>query len=61
MDQSAELLYQHLIVCYQKSGRLAEAVEAYEHCQVALSSLIGRRPSPETEALRRSILAAGGR
>lgn len=60
VDQAAELVYQHLIVCYQKSGRLAEAVEAYEHCQVALSSLIGRRPSPETEALRRSILAAGG-
>ena len=59
VDQAAEMLYQHLIVCYQKSGRLAEAAEAYERCQVALSSLIGRRPSAETEALRRSILGAG--
>ena len=59
VDQAAELLYQHLIACYQKSGRSAEAVEAYERCQIALSSLVGRRPSAETEALRRSILAAG--
>lgn len=57
VDQAAELLYQRLMVCYQKSGRVAEAAEAYERCRVALSSLIGRRPSAETEALWRSILA----
>lgn len=58
VDQAAELFYQHLMMCYQKSGRLVEAVEAYEGCQVALSSLLGRRPSAETEALRQSILRA---
>jgi DNA-binding SARP family transcriptional activator len=57
VDQGAELLYQRLIVCYQKSGRFAEAAEAYERCQQALGSLMGRQPSRETEGLGRSILA----
>ncbi|MEK6209275.1 MAG: BTAD domain-containing putative transcriptional regulator [Pseudomonadota bacterium] len=55
IDQAAEPLYQRLMACYQKTGRLAEAIEAYRNCQEALSSLFGRRPSAETETLGRSL------
>ncbi len=58
VDQAAELFYQRLIICYQKSEQLHAAMEAYQHCQEALSSLMGRPPSAETEALCRSLSAA---
>ena len=58
VDQTAELLYQRLMVCYQESGQLGHAVETYQCCREALSSLMGLRPSAETEALSRSLLAA---
>ena len=58
VDQAAELFYQRLMICYQKSEQLHEAMEAYQRCQEALSSLMGRRPSAETEALCRSLSAA---
>lgn len=57
VDQGAEALYQQLMACCQKSGRLAEAAETYERCQQALGSLMGRQPSRETEGLGRPILA----
>ena len=61
VDQAAEMLYQRLMLCYYKCGRLAEVAEAYDHCQVALSGLTGRPPSPETEALRQSLLSDSSR
>ncbi len=61
VDQTAELLYQRLMVCYQESGQLGHAVEAYQRCREALSSLMGRRPSAETEALCRSLSVANSK
>ena len=58
VDQTAELLYQRLMVCYQESGQLGHAVEAYQCCREALFSMMGRRPSAETEALCRSLSIA---
>lgn len=61
VDQTAELLYQRLMVCYQECGQLGHAVEAYQRCREALSSLMGRRPSAETEALCRSLPVANSK
>ena len=55
VDAQAEQIYQRLMTCYQQTGRAAEAEAAYQRCIVGLATGAQRRPSPETEYLRRMI------
>jgi DNA-binding SARP family transcriptional activator len=55
-DVVAEELYQHLMICYQRLGRKAEAIEVYSRLKKTLHSHHGVAPSPETEAIYRSVL-----
>jgi DNA-binding SARP family transcriptional activator len=54
-DPLAEDLHRRLMVCYKRLGRPAEAMAAYQRCQTALSAF-GLHPSPETQALVRTLL-----
>lgn len=55
VDDVAEDLYLRLMACYKALGRTAEAVAVYERCRRTLSTVLGVKPSAETEALRRSL------
>jgi ATP/maltotriose-dependent transcriptional regulator MalT/DNA-binding SARP family transcriptional activator len=55
VDDRAEELYRHLIALYQRLGRRAEALAVYERCHTALRVAVGVAPSPETEALVRTL------
>jgi DNA-binding SARP family transcriptional activator len=55
LESTAEPLYQRLMTCYLRSGRRAQAEEAYRRCLAALSAQSGKRPSAETEFLRQAI------
>jgi DNA-binding SARP family transcriptional activator len=56
VDDLAEELYRHLIICYQKLGRKAEALSVYSRCKKTLSVALGIEPSSETKALYQKIL-----
>jgi DNA-binding SARP family transcriptional activator len=56
VDELAEELYRHLIICYQRLGRQAEALSVYRRCKRTLSASLGIEPSSETEAIYRTIL-----
>ena len=56
VDELAEELYRHLIMCYQRLGRQAEALSVYRRCKRTLSASLGIEPSSETEAIYRTIL-----
>lgn len=49
-DPLAEGFYRHLMLCYQRLERRAEAIEAYNRCRKALAAL-KVEPSAETRAL----------
>ena len=51
VESTVEPLYQRLIACYLRTGRVALAEEAYRRCLAALSAQSGKRPSAETEFL----------
>jgi len=53
-DPLAEGLYRNLIVCYGAMQRRAEAIEAFNRCRKALSSL-KVEPSAETRALYEAL------
>ena len=56
VDHLAEEFHQRLMVCYQKLGRMADAVKVYERCRKTLAAGLGVEPSKELEALYRSLL-----
>lgn len=56
MDSLAEEAYQRLMLSYQRMGRRAEALVVYERCRKNLSAMFGIKPSPETEAIYKSLL-----
>jgi ATP/maltotriose-dependent transcriptional regulator MalT/DNA-binding SARP family transcriptional activator len=58
LDNLAEDLYRNLMLCYRELGRPAEALQVYRRCRELLSVVLGVQPSPETEAVRRSLSAA---
>ena len=60
LDNLAEDLYRSLMVCYRELGRTAEAMRVYRRCRELLSVVLALPPSPETEAVRRSLEAGGG-
>jgi DNA-binding SARP family transcriptional activator len=55
VDETAEELYRRLMTCLLRLGRGAEALAVYERCRKILSSHLGVAPSPETEAVFRSL------
>lgn len=56
VDELAEEFYQRLMKCYLLMGKKAEALSVYKQCAQIFSSVIGIRPSPETEALKNEAL-----
>jgi len=54
-DVLAEGFYRHLMVCYQKLGCRAEAIETYHRCRKALTTILQVEPSPETQAVYESL------
>jgi DNA-binding SARP family transcriptional activator len=58
LDNLAEDLYRNLMLCYRELGRPSEALQVYRRCRELLSVVLGMQPSPETEAVRRSLGAA---
>jgi len=57
MDDLLEGLYRRLMVCYAQIGRKSEALSVYDRCKKVLSTALGIDPSPETEAIRESLLS----
>jgi DNA-binding SARP family transcriptional activator len=55
-DPLAEGIYRHLMVCYQKLGRRAEALEVYNRCRNTLRASLDVEPSAETRALYDNLL-----
>jgi LuxR family maltose regulon positive regulatory protein len=55
-DNLEEALYQHLMVCFHKLGRPAEAIKTYRRCKSALQGVLGIGPSDETESIYREIV-----
>jgi DNA-binding SARP family transcriptional activator len=45
------------MACYQRLGRRAEGLAAYQRCRAALAAGLGVTPSDETEALRHALVA----
>jgi DNA-binding SARP family transcriptional activator len=58
-DPLAEALCRSLMLCSQRSGRRAEALEAYNRLRKLLASTLGIDPSAETRALYEQLLQDG--
>jgi len=56
-DECPEAVYRRLMVCYQHLGRSLEALEVYRRCKYMLATTVNLLPSPETEAVRASIIS----
>jgi ATP/maltotriose-dependent transcriptional regulator MalT/DNA-binding SARP family transcriptional activator len=57
VDERIEEFYLTLMLMYQRLGKRTEALSVYDRCRRALSSTLGVEPSPETEAIRNTLLA----
>ncbi|HET6461623.1 MAG TPA: BTAD domain-containing putative transcriptional regulator, partial [Syntrophales bacterium] len=57
VDACMEEVYRRLMVCYKRLGRRGEALSVYQRCRKTLSAVLGVNPSPETEAIRNSIIS----
>lgn len=57
-DPLDEELCQHLMTCYQRSGRESDAVSVYERLRDDLQRYRARQPSAKTQSLAESILSA---
>jgi ATP/maltotriose-dependent transcriptional regulator MalT/DNA-binding SARP family transcriptional activator len=55
VDNLAEAIYRRLMVCLREEGNPSGALTAYRRCRELLSIVLGRTPSPETEAVRQSL------
>jgi len=56
VDALMEESYQHLMICYQKQGRQAEALAVFERCQQTLRSQLLIEPGEKTHKLHAQIL-----
>lgn len=56
VDNISEEFYQRVMVCHHRLGRIAEALSTYDRCQRVLLAILKVAPSPQTEALRKSLL-----
>jgi LuxR family transcriptional regulator, maltose regulon positive regulatory protein len=55
VEPTAEELYAALMRAYRDLGRNNEALSIYQRCAKTLGALLGVRPSPETEAIHKSL------
>lgn len=51
IDEFSEEYYQRLMICYQKLGRQADAIEVYRHYSRLLSMKMGIEPSTRAKAI----------
>jgi len=58
VDPLAEELHRRLMIAYRESGRLTEALAAYERCRQLFHKVLGVLPSPATEDVQRSLRVA---
>jgi DNA-binding SARP family transcriptional activator len=58
IDDLEEELYQNLMICYQKLGHQAKAIEIYQRCQTTMLSILGIEPSSKTRNIYNSISPA---
>jgi LuxR family transcriptional regulator, maltose regulon positive regulatory protein len=56
IDAIAEALYHRLMQCYVQLGRKNDALATYERCRKMLSVNLNVAPSPETSALRDTLV-----
>jgi len=59
IDDLSEKTYQRLMRCLQHLGQKAEALSVYFRCQKTLYAALGLAPSPETQAIYRSLVDRG--
>lgn len=55
VDDLAEGFYQRLMVCHRRLGQAAEALVVYDRCRKVLSAVLGIPPSPETQAIAKTL------
>ncbi len=55
VDGLVEEFYRGLMLCCRELGQYAEAVNAYSRCREVLAGTLGVAPSPQTEALYRTL------
>jgi DNA-binding SARP family transcriptional activator len=60
-DELAEGIYRRLMLCFQQSGRRAEAIDTYNRCCRTLQSQLAAAPSRETQDLYESLTAQAPR
>jgi DNA-binding SARP family transcriptional activator len=55
VDPLTEEMYRGLILCHMRLGRVAEAHAVYRRCCRTLSEMLGVPPSPDLEAMLKSV------
>ena len=55
LDNLAEAIYRRLMICQREEGDPAGALTTYRRCRELLSIVLGRKPGPETEAVRATL------
>jgi DNA-binding SARP family transcriptional activator len=55
IDNLAEAVYRRLMICQREEGDAAGAMTTYRRCRELLSIVLGRKPAPETEAIRATL------
>ena len=55
LDNLAEAIYRRLMICQREEGDAAGALTTYRRCRELLSIVLGRKPAPETEAIRATL------
>ena len=55
IDNLAEAVYRRLMICQREDGDSAGAMTTYRRCRELLSIVLGRKPAPETEAIRATL------
>ena len=53
--RSHEEFYRRIMICHHRLGRPSEALAAYQRCRRTLRAALGVAPSPETEAVLKSV------
>lgn len=56
LDNLAEEFYRWLMICHHQLGQQSEALTVYRRCRDLLSVVLGIKPSPRTEAVKRSVM-----
>ena len=53
--RSLRAVYRRLMICQREDGDSAGAMTTYRRCRELLSSVLGRKPAAETEAVRATL------